>query len=154
MLTSVDLRVVDATGKPVLFYPDRPGPSMNELIAVVSPEHTWNMAAAGMGALPGRPVPRPDPELYDPYTDDVSGDAGQYLRDRHDVETGIALHKLTATHHDSRNTGWWITDQECSQAVDIWQRAGQPDLGDGGPELIAFLNLAAAHGGCRAWASL
>ncbi|NKS29272.1 hypothetical protein GS534_00840 [Rhodococcus hoagii] len=73
-----------------------------------------------------------------------------FLKDRRRSRYGIASHKLCGS-----NDGWWVTREECEQALEAWEKAGRPDVDDlgGGPlgDTIPFLRAAAAHHGFRVW---
>lgn len=73
-----------------------------------------------------------------------------HLKDRRGSTQGIAAYKLC----DS-NDGWWVTREECEQALAAWEQAGRPDVDDfgSGPigDTIPFLQAAAAHHGFRVW---
>lgn len=74
----------------------------------------------------------------------------EHLRDRRGAPTGIAAHKLCGS-----NDGWWVTAEECREALEAWERAGRPDVDDFGHgpfgDTIPFLQLAAEHHGFRVW---
>lgn len=73
-----------------------------------------------------------------------------HLRDRFGAPIGIAAHKLC-----SSNDGWWVTVEECREALEAWEKAGRPPVDDFGHgplgDTIPFLQLAAQHGGFRVW---
>jgi hypothetical protein len=120
----------------------------------------------GMASWPT--TPRPDypqqPEGTEWKYDEETGDATLvgpgaeeyraaehvHLRSRFGATTGIAAYKLCDT-----NDGWWVTVEECREALDAWGKAGRPDVDDFGRgpsgDTIPFLQLAAEHGGFRVW---
>ena len=73
-----------------------------------------------------------------------------FLKDRRGSTHGITADKLC----DS-NDGWWVTKEECQEALDAWEKAGRPDVDDfdTGPigDTIPFLRVAAEHHGFRVW---
>jgi hypothetical protein len=68
-----------------------------------------------------------------------------YLSDRRGAPMGIALWKLCNT-----NDGWWVTKEECQEALAAWEAAGQPEVDDY-DDTIPFLRVAAAYGGFRVY---
>jgi len=77
-------------------------------------------------------------EGYDVYRAKVDAK----LRDRRGAGPGIAVWKLCNT-----NDGWWVTKEECEEALAAWEAAGRPDLPR--EDVLPFIRAGAAHDGFR-----
>lgn len=88
--------------------------------------------------------------LVGPGAADYIAAVNSLLTDRRGATKGIAAHKLCGS-----NDGWWVTAEECREALQIWEETGRPAVDDfgGGPldDTIPFLQLAAEHHGFRVW---
>jgi len=145
----IDMRIVDEQARAVNFFPDIPGPSMDELmisrLGSARDRQVERLAAVGMGAFAYKVPPVPN---WTEHTDEADSDLLPTLRDVCGVRQGIALHKLSVD-----AGGWWVTGPECAAALAQWEQAGRPDIDDGDGDLIAFIRLAVAegHDGFRVW---
>lgn len=92
----------------------------------------------------------PVSEAAKAYQDQITA----YLKDTRDERPGIPVHKF------SSNDGWWITAAECQSFIQLWERAGCPDLmpvewraedPDAEDDIIPFMRQAASHGGFRVY---
>lgn len=87
-------------------------------------------------------------ENYDYEHPDYAAILFPYLRDRRDATVGINAAKLCGS-----NDGWWVTREECQEALTAWEAAGKPAVDDfgSGPigDTIPFLTAAAEHHGFR-----
>lgn len=122
-----------------------------------SPDNVWRVAEEA--GFPKRP---PGVEWVDRGDDDsgYEGDGAEefqaaldaHLRDPRGVTRGIPVYKLCNT-----NDGWWVTKQECADALMLWEANGRPDVDTFNPDVgpygdtIPFLRAAADHGGFRVY---
>lgn len=114
------------------------------------------LVSVGMAYWPHNGVPdfpeSPGREHFDEDYDPVTEEGHQYrklvsehLRNTYDERPGIAAHKLCQS-----NDGWWVTRAECASALQLWERAGQPEFGEWDyGDVLPFLRRAAQHGGFR-----
>jgi hypothetical protein len=119
------------------------------------------IVAAGMGTWAddelfarGEEAPWPSAEdhglVYDDGVEDWVGEmAEEYrakidakLRDRRGAGPGIAVWKLCNT-----NDGWWVTKEECAEAMAAWEAAGRPEFDR--DDVLPFIRAGAAHDGFR-----
>ena len=100
------------------------------------------MAAIGGPDAPMAYWPVAEPEWP---KDGSDADIAQFLRDTRDERPGIPLHKLCS------NDGWWVGVVECRTALDIWERAGTPEVEAFRDDWIPFLQSAAKNGGFRTY---
>lgn len=87
---------------------------------------------------------------YDYEHPDYTAILFPYLKDRRGATVGINAAKLCGT-----NDGWWVTREECQEALAAWEAAGKPEVDDfgSGPfgDTIPFLRAAAEHHGFRVY---
>lgn len=73
-----------------------------------------------------------------------------YLKARNGATVGINAAKLCDT-----NDGWWVTREECQEALKVWEASGKPPVDDFGRgplgDTIPFLQAAAEHHGFRVY---
>lgn len=137
----IDLYLVDTCGAPVPAFPDL-APHPEQVYRHLPGDPREALAAAGLGHHSTAPAPF-DGQGED--EDPVAFAARENDRLRATDGPGIALHKLTGTEY----AGWWVTAEECAQALANWTAAGSPPLP--GTDLPTFLADAAERGGFRAW---
>lgn len=65
-----------------------------------------------------------------------------YLRDRRGAPRGIAVYKLCNT-----NDGWWVTQQECQEAMEAYHANGRVLTARN--DVIPFIQAGADHDGFR-----